>query len=418
MANGNGTKSRPLDPADPARCRGVHDVPGRGRRPAGAGLPGRRHQADLPAAGDRRPARLAARAGRLGAARRRRREEGRGTRARSRRWARDEKNPVGGWYGLRKGYRGRFGMYLPPLLEALGLAELTHDARNNRIRAHRADILRSSGSTRCRRRASRTSTPAPTSRSRTRSEVAKSFASRAAAAQPRAARSTNGATRSRRVGGAALGQLAEPHHQGAQHPARLVGVVALQGVGLPVGQRLLEPEHRGDAAVDVASRQRRVEVGARPVGLGPQRQRRPAARRRPSRRRPTGPAARPRRRHRPARRAASRTASSSPSDSPAAKVRVSPRRRTLIDAVAGNRDRARLDVDDDCGVLVDAEDADVVGQLRPRAPRAGPRRGSRTGCRGSRPPCCRSAGPRPRRHRSACRAGRGPRPTPGPAPTL
>jgi len=50
-------------------------------------------------------------------------------------WGRDEGNPVGGWYGLRKGYRGRFGMYLPPLLEALGLAELTHDARNNRIRA-------------------------------------------------------------------------------------------------------------------------------------------------------------------------------------------------------------------------------------------------------------------------------------------
>jgi hypothetical protein len=50
-------------------------------------------------------------------------------------WARDESNPVGGWYGLRKGYRGRFGMYLPPLLEALGLVELTHDARNNRVRA-------------------------------------------------------------------------------------------------------------------------------------------------------------------------------------------------------------------------------------------------------------------------------------------
>ena len=49
-------------------------------------------------------------------------------------WGRSESNPVGGWYGLRKGYRGRFGMYLPPLLEALGLAELTHDARNNRIR--------------------------------------------------------------------------------------------------------------------------------------------------------------------------------------------------------------------------------------------------------------------------------------------
>ncbi len=50
-------------------------------------------------------------------------------------WGRSESNPVGGWYGLRKGYRGRFGMYLPPLLEALGLAELTHDARNNKMRA-------------------------------------------------------------------------------------------------------------------------------------------------------------------------------------------------------------------------------------------------------------------------------------------
>jgi hypothetical protein len=50
-------------------------------------------------------------------------------------WGRSADNPVGGWYGLRKGYRGRFGMYLPPLLEALGLAELTHEARNNRMRA-------------------------------------------------------------------------------------------------------------------------------------------------------------------------------------------------------------------------------------------------------------------------------------------
>jgi hypothetical protein len=50
-------------------------------------------------------------------------------------WGRSETNPVGGWYGLRKGYRGRFGMYLPPLLEALGLAELTHDPRNNRMKA-------------------------------------------------------------------------------------------------------------------------------------------------------------------------------------------------------------------------------------------------------------------------------------------
>jgi hypothetical protein len=44
-------------------------------------------------------------------------------------------NPVGGWYGLRKGYRGRFGMYVPPLMEALGLAELEHNAKNNRMRA-------------------------------------------------------------------------------------------------------------------------------------------------------------------------------------------------------------------------------------------------------------------------------------------
>jgi hypothetical protein len=50
-------------------------------------------------------------------------------------WGRSDKNPVKGWYGLRKGYRGRFAMYLPPLLEKLGLAEVTHDARNNKMRA-------------------------------------------------------------------------------------------------------------------------------------------------------------------------------------------------------------------------------------------------------------------------------------------
>ena len=50
-------------------------------------------------------------------------------------WGRAADNPVGGFYGLRKGYRGRFGMYLPPLMEALGLAELTHEKRNNRMRA-------------------------------------------------------------------------------------------------------------------------------------------------------------------------------------------------------------------------------------------------------------------------------------------
>ncbi|KQX74440.1 DUF6855 family protein [Aeromicrobium sp. Root472D3] len=50
-------------------------------------------------------------------------------------WGRSDANPVGGWYGRRTGYRGRFGMYLPPLLEELGLAELTHEKRNNRMRA-------------------------------------------------------------------------------------------------------------------------------------------------------------------------------------------------------------------------------------------------------------------------------------------
>jgi hypothetical protein len=50
-------------------------------------------------------------------------------------WGRSADNPVGGWYGLRNGYRGRFGMYLPPLLEVLGLVELTHEARNNQVRA-------------------------------------------------------------------------------------------------------------------------------------------------------------------------------------------------------------------------------------------------------------------------------------------
>ena len=49
-------------------------------------------------------------------------------------WGRSPDNPVGGWYGMRNGYRGRFGMYLPPLLEALGLAEVTHDPRNNSMR--------------------------------------------------------------------------------------------------------------------------------------------------------------------------------------------------------------------------------------------------------------------------------------------
>ncbi|MDQ6691184.1 MAG: hypothetical protein M3Z13_00305 [Candidatus Dormibacteraeota bacterium] len=50
-------------------------------------------------------------------------------------WGRSAANPVGGWYGMKKGLRGRFGMYLPPLLEALGLAEVEHNPKNNRMRA-------------------------------------------------------------------------------------------------------------------------------------------------------------------------------------------------------------------------------------------------------------------------------------------
>ncbi len=50
-------------------------------------------------------------------------------------WGRSSKNPVKGWYGMKKGLRGRFAMYVPPVLEALGLAELEHNPKNNRARA-------------------------------------------------------------------------------------------------------------------------------------------------------------------------------------------------------------------------------------------------------------------------------------------
>ena len=50
-------------------------------------------------------------------------------------WGRSESNPVGGWYGLKKGLRGRFGMYIPQLMEKLGLAEVTHEAKGNKMRA-------------------------------------------------------------------------------------------------------------------------------------------------------------------------------------------------------------------------------------------------------------------------------------------
>ncbi len=50
-------------------------------------------------------------------------------------WSRADTNPVKGWYGLKKGFRGRFGMYIPPLMEKLGLAEVTHDPKGNKMKA-------------------------------------------------------------------------------------------------------------------------------------------------------------------------------------------------------------------------------------------------------------------------------------------
>jgi hypothetical protein len=50
-------------------------------------------------------------------------------------WGRSNNNPIKGWYGLKKGLRGRFGMYIPPLMEALGLAEVTHESRGNKMKA-------------------------------------------------------------------------------------------------------------------------------------------------------------------------------------------------------------------------------------------------------------------------------------------
>ncbi len=50
-------------------------------------------------------------------------------------WGRSTKNPIGGWYGLKKGFRGRFGRYIPPLMEALGLAAVEHNPKNNRMKS-------------------------------------------------------------------------------------------------------------------------------------------------------------------------------------------------------------------------------------------------------------------------------------------
>ena len=136
MATGSGTKDDPWVLKTPPGTLRVPDVARRRRRPAGDRLPGRRDAARstrrgrsttstrwLKAQGDWVPAR------------RRRRAEAGARRDRSRRGAAIRAIPIGGWYGLKKGLRGRFGVYMPPLLEALGLAEVTHDAKNNQMRA-------------------------------------------------------------------------------------------------------------------------------------------------------------------------------------------------------------------------------------------------------------------------------------------
>ena len=135
MTSGSGTKDDPWQLKTRAglvattRCTATRPA----TRPRSSARSARRRSSTTSSAIDDL-AHLAQGAGRLGAARCRRRAEA-GRRGTVEAWGRSDGNPVGGWYGLRKGYRGRFGMYLPPLLEALGLAELTHDARNNSIRA-------------------------------------------------------------------------------------------------------------------------------------------------------------------------------------------------------------------------------------------------------------------------------------------
>ena len=120
---------------DPTWHFRLHDVPGPRGRSAGVGLPGRIHHPQVPPAGHRRPARLAASSRATGCSLGAADEKKPAAAGTVEAWGRSADNPVGGWYGLRNGYRGRFGMYLPPLLEALGLAEVTHDPRNNRMRA-------------------------------------------------------------------------------------------------------------------------------------------------------------------------------------------------------------------------------------------------------------------------------------------
>jgi hypothetical protein len=50
-------------------------------------------------------------------------------------WGRSADNPVGGWYGLRKGYRGRFANYVTPVLKEQGKVEFEKRGRGWWVRA-------------------------------------------------------------------------------------------------------------------------------------------------------------------------------------------------------------------------------------------------------------------------------------------
>jgi len=119
---------------DATRDVGVRGLPGRSTRSGGAHRPGGEDRGPLSAAGLDDLHRMLEQHGDwmpLGSAD----EQKPAAEGTVEAWARSPKNPVGGWYGLKKGLRGRFGMYVPPVMEAMGLAEVEHNPKNNRMRA-------------------------------------------------------------------------------------------------------------------------------------------------------------------------------------------------------------------------------------------------------------------------------------------
>ena len=133
--SGRGTKDDPWVLQTPPGGSRVHGVPGRVARPAGAGLRGREDPAELPAALRRGPGHRCCGRTASGCHSGNADEQKPAPEGSVEAWGRWEGNPVGGWYGLKKGLRGRFATYVPPVLEHLGLAELEHKPRGNRMRA-------------------------------------------------------------------------------------------------------------------------------------------------------------------------------------------------------------------------------------------------------------------------------------------